>query len=291
MVWNFRSCEAQVAPLHGAISAITLPPWDQSVCRFRPLLRKSSDPSPLTPQTSHTLSYPVINDQWERVLVQKPCNPATPPPRLDVSGLWMCRCRSFKLLTRFPVSATSAIKSPMKASRKFVLALLLACTPSLHAAAPVGKPQQITSPDQVPEGLAKSDWSSIRAAYEGGRYAAHRQENGTLVARNPGQQWRTEFDGKGFTSTPDAGGWTWGLELTSYGERRSLSASYPITQEGGNHVIEGNQLRQEEVFFDKILSFHADSSGGQLVPPNAYRMDARIATENNELLGNQKTVV
>ena len=238
MVWNFRSCEAQVAPLHGAISAITLPPWDQSVSRFRPLLRKSSDPSPLTPQTFHTLSYPVINDQWERVL-----------------------------------------------------ALLLACTPSLHAAAPVGKPQQINSPDQVPEGLAKSDWSSIRAAYEGGRYAAHRQENGTLVARNPGQQWRTEFDGKGFTSTPDAGGWTWGLELTSYGERRSLSASYPITQEGGNHVIEGNQLRQEEVFFDKILSFHADSSGGQLVPPNAYRMDARIATGNNELLGNQKTVV
>jgi hypothetical protein len=38
-------------------------------------------------------------------------------------------------------------------------------------AAPPARPQPLTSPDQVPEGLAKSDWASIRAAYEAGRHA------------------------------------------------------------------------------------------------------------------------
>jgi hypothetical protein len=37
------------------------------------------------------------------------------------------------------------------------------------AAAP-GKPQRLTSPDQVPAGLAKSDWQGIRAAYEAARH-------------------------------------------------------------------------------------------------------------------------
>ena len=37
-------------------------------------------------------------------------------------------------------------------------------------AAVPGRPQKLTSPDQVPAGLAKSDWQSIRAAYEAGRH-------------------------------------------------------------------------------------------------------------------------
>ena len=49
-------------------------------------------------------------------------------------------------------------------------ALLVAALPARAATGP-GKPQALTSPDQVPEGLAKSDWSSIRAAYEAGRHA------------------------------------------------------------------------------------------------------------------------
>jgi len=52
--------------------------------------------------------------------------------------------------------------------------------------------------------------------------------------RNPGLQWRTEFDGKGFTVTPDHGQWTWGLELIGYSERKLLPAPYSITYEGGN---------------------------------------------------------
>lgn len=79
----------------------------------------------------------------------------------------------------------------------------------------------------VLEGVATSDWSGIRAAYEAGRHRIQRQEDGTLAARNPGQQWLAEFDGKGFTVTPDHGKWTWGLELTGYGERTFRSDEPP----------------------------------------------------------------
>ncbi len=71
----------------------------------------------------------------------------------------------------------------------------------------------------TPKGLAPSDWSSIRAAYEAGRHAAFADDAnpGHFRARNPGQQWRTRFDGRGFLTTPDAGNWTWGLQLVSLG--------------------------------------------------------------------------
>ena len=88
------------------------------------------------------------------------------------------------------------------------------------------------TPETPPKGIAKSDWHSIRAAYEADRHAFHAVD-GRWQARNPGQQWRTEFDGKGFTVTPDHGQWIWGLELTGYGERTLLSATSSITHEGG----------------------------------------------------------
>lgn len=87
----------------------------------------------------------------------------------------------------------------------------------------------VLASETPPKGLATSDWSSIRAACEAGRHAAHRQENGTLTARNPCQLWRSEFDGKGFTVTPYHDPWTWGLELTDYGERttpRSIGSNW-----------------------------------------------------------------
>ena len=70
--------------------------------------------------------------------------------------------------------------------------------------------------DAVPEGLAGSDWKSIRQAYERHRHAAVAVDGG-FRARNPGQQWLTRFDGRGFTVQPNIAGWRWGLELQSYG--------------------------------------------------------------------------
>ena len=77
-------------------------------------------------------------------------------------------------------------------------------------------------PDQVPQGLEKSDWASIRAAHESWQHAVQPLGDagdapGRWQARNPGQQWTTEFDGRGFTTRAKGEDWQWGLELKSYG--------------------------------------------------------------------------
>ena len=75
---------------------------------------------------------------------------------------------------------------------------------------------------QTPDQLSDSDWSGIRGAYERNRLAIAANPDGTHHARNPGQAWVTKFDGRGFTVNPDAGGWSWGLELVGYGEATAV---------------------------------------------------------------------
>ena len=75
---------------------------------------------------------------------------------------------------------------------------------------------QILGDGAVPDGLTACEWASIREAYEAGRDAVYPVDDG-YRARNPGQQWETHFDERGFTTVPEAGGWSWGLELQSYG--------------------------------------------------------------------------
>jgi len=104
-------------------------------------------------------------------------------------------------------------------------------------AAPASKPQQLTSPDQVPEGLAKSDWSSIRATYEAGRHAFMPIEGG-WQARNPGQQWTTKFDRRGFLAQPREAEWQWGLELRSYGfgDKQTAIGGTPAVKADGQRL-------------------------------------------------------
>jgi hypothetical protein len=123
------------------------------------------------------------------------------------------------------------MKSPAQASTTSLL-FHLVCT--LFAAvaglapghaAPPGKCQQMTSPDAVPQGLAKSDWQSIRAAYEAGRHEFQPIEGGHWQARNPGQQWTTRFDGRGFIATPhERGKDVAGLDA-ALAEARKLAAA------------------------------------------------------------------
>jgi hypothetical protein len=83
----------------------------------------------------------------------------------------------------------------------------------------------------APPELSTADWASIRAAYEAGRHAAFAVDGGHR-ARNPGQQWTTFFDGRGSTTTPDVGDWTWGLELVRWGRHdahRIDAASATVT--------------------------------------------------------------
>src|SRR5262245_9983299 len=99
----------------------------------------------------------------------------------------------------------------------------------------------------VPDGLAASDWASIRDAHEAGRHAAHPSEDG-YRARNPGQQWSSRFDGRGFTTTPDAGGWTWGLELQSYGfpgTERGIAGPASMRAEGSRVTYEWDEKLAE----------------------------------------------
>ena len=93
------------------------------------------------------------------------------------------------------------------------LAVALLVTPAF--ASPV-RTQTLASADAVPEGLSAPEWSSIRQQYEQQRHAAYPVAGG-YQARNPGQQWQTRFDGRGFTTKPEGAAWQWGLELQSYG--------------------------------------------------------------------------
>ncbi|MEI8195986.1 MAG: hypothetical protein WCI73_08770 [Phycisphaerae bacterium] len=91
-------------------------------------------------------------------------------------------------------------------------------------AVPPGKPQHLTSPIQVPDGLAKSHWQSIRPAYEVGRHDFQPVAGG-WQARNPGHHWTMQFDRCGFLSRPRAGAWTWGWSCKATASATSNSAS------------------------------------------------------------------
>ncbi len=71
----------------------------------------------------------------------------------------------------------------------------------------------------LPEELSRSDWQSIRAAYEANRHAVQQsvQQPGSYRARNPGQQWLSAFNEDGVTISPDHGRWQFGLRLARWG--------------------------------------------------------------------------
>jgi uncharacterized repeat protein (TIGR01451 family) len=94
--------------------------------------------------------------------------------------------------------------------------------------------------DVVPQGLARSDWHSIRAAYEAGRHAFQPVAGveGLWQARNPGQQWLSTFDGRGFVTQPHGEDWRWGLELHSYGfgEEQYAVGGTPVVKAQGQRL-------------------------------------------------------
>lgn len=100
----------------------------------------------------------------------------------------------------------------------------------------------------IPSGLSESDWSSIRAAYEGERHAFRLQNDGTHRAWNPRQGWHTEFDGEGFLVRPREGSWVWGLELRSVGNE--LLADRPIIRASSGKLSYRWSERVEEWFIN-----------------------------------------
>ncbi len=115
--------------------------------------------------------------------------------------------------------------------------------------------QAATRKAHVPEGISASDWSGILKAHEAGRHAAVAVEDG-FQARSPGQRWRTNFDGHGFVTTPDDGGWSWGLELQSYGregQERRVSAPALISAKGS---------RVEYEWHDAVTEWYVNDARG-----------------------------
>ena len=124
------------------------------------------------------------------------------------------------------------------------LAAALLVTPA--CASPI-RPQTLASPDTVPEGLSAPEWSSIRQQCEQQRHAAYPVAGG-YQARNPGQQWQTRFDGRGFTTEPSGAAWQWGLELQSYGfagQERAVTAPPRVNTSGPRVTYDWDATVQE----------------------------------------------
>ncbi|MBL9117968.1 MAG: choice-of-anchor D domain-containing protein [Verrucomicrobiaceae bacterium] len=131
--------------------------------------------------------------------------------------------------------------SPRKPTILWCLLLQLSIFQSIalvHAEA-LGKPQHLTSPGQTPQGLAKSDWASIRAAHNSWEHNFMPVEGGGFQARSKAQQWTAAFDGVGFTAKPKAADWKWGLELRSYGfgkQQHSVQGKSPVLSAQGQRL-------------------------------------------------------
>ena len=135
-------------------------------------------------------------------------------------------------------------------ARSWIPCLVLALASQAHAhqssaletghqrGLPPAVPAQAGAP--VPEGVSPGDWASIRAAHEASRHAVV-QTGGGYSARNPGQGWTTCFDGRGFTTRPDAGEWQWGLDLLRWGfagSEREIGGKACARADGGQLAYE-----------------------------------------------------
>ncbi|HAB18715.1 MAG TPA: hypothetical protein DCE44_20030, partial [Verrucomicrobiales bacterium] len=84
------------------------------------------------------------------------------------------------------------------------------------SATELSAPLNLSSPGNLPAGLSSATWAEI--------HTAHRLSQRTVTpsagghqAKNPGQQWSTDFDGRGFLINHDKANWKWGLKVRSYG--------------------------------------------------------------------------
>ncbi len=143
---------------------------------------------------------------------------------------------TFALLALFSVAAdaTAVASSPLE----------------MDGHAPRLSSEAIPASDRTPQGLAKSDWVSIREAHAAWQHRVSPVEgrNGEWQAHNPGQQWTTRFDGRGFTTSPHGASWQWGLALQSYGFGHShteVGGVPEVKTDGGRLTYQWDQQMEE----------------------------------------------
>ncbi len=108
-------------------------------------------------------------------------------------------------------------------------------------------PTTRASESPVPVELSREDWAGVRAAHAAARHAARPVEGG-FQAYSPGQRWSTRFDDRGSLTEPDSGGWTWGLELESYGfagSEQAVQGPQRVSAEGGRVAYEWDAILEE----------------------------------------------
>ncbi len=153
---------------------------------------------------------------------------------IELAGQW-------RLHNRYRLSYEPGIFAMKPLSMIFIPALLAGAALLQAVETPPGN-----NHEKAPQGLSAGNWSSIRAAYEAGRHGFQETEDGMWVARNPGQGWRMEFDGRGFVARPDEGGWEWGLELAGYGRAqrkgRGAWSGFHSANRNRHSVIQQNRL-------------------------------------------------
>ncbi len=101
---------------------------------------------------------------------------------------------------------------------------------------------RLTAIPKLPEGVRDGDWQGIVAAHEQAKYEI-RSDGRAWKAWNPGQQWMTIFDRRGFltrsTTRTGRDNWSWGLELQGYGigiEQTELKSLVPEVRTSGGRL-------------------------------------------------------
>jgi hypothetical protein len=97
---------------------------------------------------------------------------------------------------------------------------------------------------KLPVGLSRNDWESIVVAHERAKYEIVRKGEG-WQAWNPGQQWLTSFDERGFLirqagKRQESGArWSWGLTFVGWGfgeELTKVERRVPVVSAGGGQL-------------------------------------------------------
>lgn len=94
-------------------------------------------------------------------------------------------------------------------------------------------------PAAVPEGLARGEWSQIRAALLEDRHRVEAPEAGGLVAANPRNGFEARFDEAGFALSSSAGDWQLPVRFAGHGWRGSAL----IPAEAANPVADATGFR------------------------------------------------
>ena len=185
------------------------------------------------------------------------------------------------------------LAAPLRALRLVLPAALCLALAGPDAWAQGTAPAWTPSIVSTPAGLSDGDWREVRDVWQSSRHAAFRTAGGHR-ARHPGMGWTTDFDGRGFTTTPQSGDWRWGLELVAYGRPGALaSVAQPVSvhAEGGRVSYDWDAQLTEWFVNDTRGLEHGytvhsrPSGGGALTLDLAVRgdLDPRISSNGRDV--------